>query len=87
MGLYAVAATQLVFRLIHTFDRSNLDTVLQKRNPKARKRGANAFVSLAHALGYQKFTARPSVLIKQRVNKSVGFKQHLPWFYAVCRKS
>ena len=39
MGLYAVAASQLVFWLIHTFDRSNLDTFLQKRNSKKRERG------------------------------------------------
>ena len=39
MGLYAVAASQLVFWLIHTFDRSNLDTFLQKRNSKTRERG------------------------------------------------
>ncbi len=31
MGLYAVAASQLVFWLIHTVDRSNLDTFFQKR--------------------------------------------------------
>ena len=36
MGLYAVAASQLVFWLIHTVDRSNLDTFLQKRNSKTR---------------------------------------------------
>ena len=45
MGLYAVAASQLVFLLIHTVDRSNLDTFLQKRNSKT------------HAWGYQVFTA------------------------------
>ena len=39
MGLYAVAATQLVFRLFHPIDRSNLDTFLQKRNSKERERG------------------------------------------------
>ena len=36
LGLYAVAASQLVFWLIHTVDRSNLDTFLQKRNSKTR---------------------------------------------------
>ena len=39
MGLYAVAASQLVFWLIHTFNRSNLDTFLQKRNSQKRERG------------------------------------------------
>ena len=39
MGLYAVAASQLVFWLIHTFDRSNLDTFLQKRNSKTHTSG------------------------------------------------
>ena len=39
MGLYPVAASQLVFWLIHTFNRSNLDTFLQKRNSQKRERG------------------------------------------------
>ena len=58
MGLYAVAASQLVFWLIHTVDRSNLDTFLQKRNFKKRERGTINLDSVprsrSHASGYQK---------------------------------
>ena len=74
MGLYAVAASQLVFWLIHTVDRSNLDTFLQKRNSKTRKRGTNAFVSLAHASGYQKFTAWRCVLVRKRIQRQNAYQ-------------
>ena len=39
MGLYAVAATQLVLRLFHLIDRSNLDTFLQIATSKRVSEG------------------------------------------------
>ena len=53
MGLYAVAASQLVSWLLNTIDRISIN--FEKRNFKKRERGTTILTrSLAHASGYQK---------------------------------